>query len=419
MTKIKMPPPSKTISVSHARRFLLAHQRLWPPRKLKGKDGIMAFVRHVGCIQFDPINIVGRNPDLVLQSRVFGYRPDMLEQLLYKDRQLVDGWDKAASIYPTTDWPYFARHRALMREQHGDPTKPAMKIAPDVLDAIRQRGPLSSIDFRRKDMVDWSWGQPTRLTRASLETLYAMGVLLVQHRVGSRRIFDLAENLLPPEILAAPEPNCTTEAFQDWQVLRRVGGLGLASPGASGYWWPMLGVKGETRRGVLRRLVEQGELTVVGIEGLPKNSFILRTLDLPTLEKVQRGRRPKVQAAWIGPLDNLTWDRGLLLRLFNFEYAWEVYKPVAKRKFGYYVLPVLHGDRFIARVEPIFDRENRTLILQNWWWEEDVQVNDPMTKALATCLSAFMQYLGAEKVQLGEKMGEQKDMRWAWNPNLV
>jgi uncharacterized protein YcaQ len=165
--------------------------------------------------------------------------------------------------------------------------------------------------------------------------------------------------------------------------------------------------------------VEQGELTVVGIEGLPKNSFILRTLDLPTLEKVQRGRRPKVQAAWIGPLDNLTWDRGLLLRLFNFEYAWEVYKPVAKRKFGYYVLPVLHGDRFIARVEPIFDRENRTLILQNWWWEEDVQVNDPMTKALATCLSAFMQYLGAEKVQLGEKMGEQKDMRWAWNPNLV
>jgi hypothetical protein len=245
-----------------------------------------------------------------------------------------------------------------------------------------------------------------------------MGELLVHHRVGSRRFFDLAENLLPAEIHKAPEPNRTEEVFQDWQVLRRIGGLGLASSGGPGYWQPMLGMTGETRRKVLRRLAEHDELIVVGIEGIPKHTFFLRTIDLPTFEKVQRGRRPGAQAAWIGALDNLTWDRNLIRQIFDFEYTWEVYKPVAQRKYGYYVLPVLYGDRFIARVEPILDRESRTLVLRNWWWEEGVQLDDPMTSALVTCLAAFMRYLGVETVKLGENVSDYKDMHWVQNPNL-
>lgn len=159
MATIELPPPTITLSKVHARRFLLAHQRLWPPRRLKGKDGIMEYVRHVGCIQFDPINVVGRNPDLVLQSRVAKYRPPVLEELLYTDRQLLDGWDKVSSIHQAADWPYFNRHRAYMRERHGDLSNLPMKIAPTILDAIRQRGPLSSIDLKHGDKVDWSWGK--------------------------------------------------------------------------------------------------------------------------------------------------------------------------------------------------------------------------------------------------------------------
>ena len=100
-----------TLSNQQARRFLLAHHRLWPPYELEGKAGALAYVRRVGCIQFDPLNIVGRNPDLVLQSRVSNYRPALLEELLYQDRRLLDGWDKNMSIYAVEDWPCFRRRR--------------------------------------------------------------------------------------------------------------------------------------------------------------------------------------------------------------------------------------------------------------------------------------------------------------------
>ena len=109
-----MPSPV-VINKAHARRFLLAHLRLLPPRKLRGKQGVLDYIRHVNCIQYDPINIVGQNPHLVLQSRVGGYKPAMLDALLYGDRQLVDGFDKQMSIYPVEDWPQFAYHRVGTR----------------------------------------------------------------------------------------------------------------------------------------------------------------------------------------------------------------------------------------------------------------------------------------------------------------
>jgi len=154
MPKTNLPSPNMTLSKTHARRFLLAHQRLWPPRQLGGKVGIVDFVRHVGCIQFDPINVVGRNPDLVLQSRVADYRPALLEELLYADCQLLDGWDNMASIYLTTDWPYFARHRVHRREQQDARFNLPREITSAVLEAIHERGPLSSIDLKQMDKVD-------------------------------------------------------------------------------------------------------------------------------------------------------------------------------------------------------------------------------------------------------------------------
>jgi uncharacterized protein YcaQ len=111
-----LPPPELTITRRQARRFLLAHLRLLPPRKLRGEQGVLDFVRHVNCIQYDPINVVGQNTDLVLQSRVHGYKPAMLTALLYKERKLLDGVDKQMSIYPVEDWPYFA----ISREDLGD-----------------------------------------------------------------------------------------------------------------------------------------------------------------------------------------------------------------------------------------------------------------------------------------------------------
>ena len=114
------------------------------------------------------------------------------------------------------------------------------------------------------------------------------------------------------------------------------------------------------------------------------------------------GRETTTPAAtFIGPLDNLIWDRDLIRWLFDFDYTWEVYKPAVQRKYGHYVLPVLYGDRFIARVEPIFDRKARVLTIVNWWWEAGVAPDDTLIAALDECLAAFGRYLGAAEVWLG------------------
>jgi uncharacterized protein YcaQ len=419
MARITLPSPTITISKTHARRFILAHQRLWPPRKLRSTTGIVEFIRHVGCIQFDPINVVGRNPDLVLQSRVDKYRPEMLEELLYSDRKLLDGWDKVSSIILAEDWPYFSRHRQLMRERHGDPSNPPMKIAPMVLEALRQRGPLSSIDLQHGDKVDWSWGQRSRLTKASLDVLYAMGEVLVHHRVGSRRFFDLTERLISHSLISTADPNETMKDYQEWHVLRRIGGLGLANPSAPEFWLAMLGVKGDVLRTTLIRLVERGELEALAVDGVPDRVFFIRKIDLPSLEMARTKRAPKARAALIGALDNVLWDRNLLRWIFDFNYMWEVYKPVAKRTYGYYVLPVLYGDRFVARVDPFYDGKTGELTIKNWWWEDGIQADDRMRVALTACMKEFMDYLGARRIRLAREASRKADMGWVSNLNLL
>jgi uncharacterized protein YcaQ len=418
MPKINLPTPTLTLSKADARRFMLAHQRLWPPRSLEGTAGMMDFIRHVGCIQFDPINVVGRNSDLVLQSRVASYRPAMLEELLYTDRQLLDGWDKVASIYPTADWPYFARQRVAMEAWHAERFELPMEILPEVIEAIRQRGPLSSIDLKNWETVEWTWGNEVRLARAALETLYGAGRLVVHHRTGTRRSFELAERTLPGDLLSAPDPNSTDEAYQDWHVLRRVGGLGLANPSATEYWLGILGVRSQgARRAVLARLVEQGDLVAVAVEDMPGKTFFIRAVDLPTLETIQDIRQPEPQAAILGPLDNIMWDRDLLRWVFDFDYVWEVYKPAAKRLYGYYVLPVIYGDRFIARFDPAFDKKTRKLTVADWWWEEDVQLGQSLDAALVTCFRDFVHYLDAEEIWPGEKVVGDKTLRWLLRAN--
>ena len=426
MTKIKLPPATMTLSKEDARRFMLAHQRLWPPRHLGGKVGIMTFIRHVGCIQFDPINRVGRNPDLVLQSRVAGYRPNMLEELLYTERQLLDGFDKVASIYPNSDWPHFTRHREAVRKRYSNmPMRipppiveelrkkgPPMEIAPVIIEAIRERGPLSSLDLKQQGRIEWHWGQPTTIARALLETLYAMGELVVHHRVGTRRSFELAERALSAEFYSAPDPHRNDEAYQDWHALRRVGGLGLANPGSGEHWLGILGTKSAGRRAALARLVERGELVAVAVDSVPNRTFFIRSANLPTLEAAQTGKPPQAGAAIIGALDNLMWDRNMLRWIFDFDYVWEVYKPAAKRKYGYYVLPVIYGDRFVARFDPAWDEKRRQLTISNWWWEEGVQPDEAMGKKLVACFQEFMDYLGAEQIALGKEVAGEKSLRW-------
>jgi len=286
-----------------------------------------------------------------------------------------------------------------------------MQVAPAVLQAIREQGPLSSIDLKGGKKIDWSWG-PTSEIRACMEALYAMGNLIVHHRVNSRRYFDLAERWLPAELLGAADPNQTDQQYQDWHVLRRLGGLALADTRTSEYWYGIRDVKGLQRAAALTRLVERGEALSVAVEGVARSPLFMRSADLPILDAVRAGQEPEPMAAFIGSLDNLIWNRKLTQQIFDFKYVWEVYKPAAQRQYAYYVLPVLYRDRFVARFDPAFDKKSRNLIINNWWWEDGVRPDKVMEAALLKALQAFAAYLDATQVFLGEALVHEATMQW-------
>jgi len=392
-----------TITKSQARRFMLAHQGLWPPQSLSGKAGILDYIRRVGCIQFDPLDIAGRNPELVLQARITRFRPEILNELLYRDRALLDGWDKNMSIYSVNDWPYFRRRREAARRSPRRNSEPIQVILPDVRKAIRERGPLSSIDLDFNETIDWSWA-PTRVARAALESMYSWGELIIHNKVNTRKVYDFAKRHVSQSLLAAPDPNPRDDRFHDWYVLRRTGGIGLVWDKAGDAWLGMYDIKSKERKAALRRLLRQQDLIQVNVDGVALPLF-LRAEDRPTLTAILASKPPPPRVSFLAPLDNLLWDRRLVYQLFGFDYIWEVYKPVEERRFGYYVLPILYGDRFIARFEPVRDRKNGSLIIKNWWWEEGVKQSARMHTELRRCLKRFMSFLDVGDLRVDEKAG--------------
>ena len=370
----------------------------------------MAAIRRLGCIQFDPLDVVGRNPDLVLQARVVDYRPAMLESLLYEERKLVDGWDKNMSIYPVEDWPYFHRHREAARENPRKNQAAVQAVLPEVRKAIETRGPLSSIDLDLDTTVDWSWA-PTRVARAALESMVSWGVLIVHHRVHTRKVYDFAARHVSAEVLSAPDPNVSEAAYHDWYVKRRIGSTGLLWNRAGGAWLGIRGFKSKERRAALGRLLERGEVAEVRVEGLGPR-FYVRREDERMLEAAAPAAQGSRRAIIVAPLDNVMWDRSLVEALFDFEYVWEVYKPAEERRYGYYVLPILYGDRFVARFEPERGDEEGTLVIKGWWWEEGVEVTEEMRAALTACLDRFLGYLGLERLSVEPDVVDKADLDW-------
>lgn len=398
------------LTKSQARQFILAHQGLWPPRSLTGKRGVLRHIGLVGCIQFDPLDIVGHNSELVLQARVLGFRRAMLQELLYDERQLIDGYDKMMSIYSVQDWPYFRRDRESAARDLADGAEPIRSILPQVRKDIMDRGPLSSIDLEYNDRVRWPWG-PARLSRAALESMYFCGELVVHHRVHTRRVYDLAVRRLSHGLLSAPDPNVGEEEYRDWRVLRRIGGIGLLWERSSDAWLGIPGVRSKERRESLDRLLTQGKVTEAGVDGIPPTLY-LRAEDESTLYSTLSDTAPTPRAAILAPLDNLLWDRKLVAELFGFDYRWEVYKPAPLRDYGYYVLPILYGDRFVARFEPARDGASGALVIRNWWWEPGITLSDQMRTALIHCFQEFLAYLEADSLTIDSQAAQRADLGW-------
>ena len=367
------------ITPDQARQFILLKQGLLGRHRFAGKDGAYQYVRQAGCIQYDPVDVCGRNAELTLQSRVKGFTKRMLDDLLYRDRLLVDYADKELSIWPSEDWPYFASYRersmALGKTFSGIP-----ELEEEAIRHIRANGPVSSDSLPLEGTVFWHssmhwsghWHKESPAARSVLEQLYTDGVLLIHHKSGTRKFYDLADKYLPADLLAAPDPCPDESARLDWRVLRRIGAVGLLWNRRSDAW---LGISmaAEERDAAFARLEKAGRITPVRVEGLRFPLYVLNT-DLPLLESIRSGQADcKARLEFLAPLDPMLWDRKLIEALFGFQYSWEIYTPASKRKYGYYVLPVLYGDRLVGRIEPKADRKANSLTVQNIWFEPGVR----------------------------------------------
>jgi uncharacterized protein YcaQ len=377
---------------------------------------VFEYIRKVNCIQYDPINIVGQNSHLVLQSRVRNYKPALLDSLLYEDRKLVDGFDKQMSIYPVEDWPEFTYYRrAMAREyENSQNTVAAVKLLDKVKAEIKARGPLSSLELEDDTRMDWWLGGSIRAARIAMDILSYRGDTVVHHRVGTRRYFDLPERALPARLLKPRKPHASHEDYLDWHIFRRAGGIGLLHSKTTAEYGGLVGWQAGRVKAAVLRLLARGRLVPLSIRGLERSPYYIRSQDLLALDAAARPPKGKPGAAFIAPLDNLMWNRNLVMELFDFDYVWEVYIPEPKRRYGYYVMPVLVGDRFVARMDPAFDRATKTFEIKNWWWEKGVDKKDPiMLAAIQEALAAFAKYLGAAQIRMSPALKAQRELKRA------
>jgi len=396
----------KTISRQQARQFILSKQGLIGKYRFIGKDGAYAYVRQAGCIQFDPVDVCGKNAELTLQSRVKNFKKTMLSDLLYKDRKLVDYADKELSIWPSEDWPYFSSYRERSREL-GRTFKELKELEKQAIEYIRANGPVSSDSLPIEGEIFWhssmhwsgNWQKKSQAARSVLEQLYTDGELVIHHKKGSRKYYDLAGRHLPKDILEAENPCKTDEEFLCWRVLRRIGAAGLLWDKNSTAFLG-LDMNAAKRKRILEILTGEGKIVPVMVEGI-KQPFYYRTEDSDLMRDVTDGTADlKPRMSFIAPLDPLMWDKSLILALWDFQYSWEIYTPAEKRKYGYYTLPVLFGDRFVGRIEAVPDRKTGLLAVRNIWWEEGIRLTKKLDMALKRTVKRFAVFNGCKEIEI-------------------
>ena len=388
------------IDNEQARRLFLARQGLSAaPRVKLTTDGLLEMITALGFVQVDSINTVARAHHMILFARNQTYRPEQLTHLLETERRLFEHWTHDAAVIPSDFYPYwrhrFERERGALRDRWRKWRREGFEeILAEILETVGRDGPTMARDVgsqRKKGTGWWDWHPE----KTALEFHWRTGSLAIAGRRGFQKIYDLSENVIP-QIHRRAEVG--EEQFIDWACRSALSRLGLATPGEITAFWDLVTAK--EAAAWCRHQLTAGRLIEVEVqssgEARPARSLAFAELpgqlaDLP---------EPPARLRVLSPFDPLIRDRKRCRRLFGFDYRIEVFVPRAKRRYGYYVFPLLEGQRFIGRID--MKHENGVLAVAGLWLEDGVKMGKGRKAALEAELDRQRRFVGAHSVSFVE-----------------
>jgi uncharacterized protein len=368
------------LSLDAARRIAVQATRLDAPRP----KSILEVVRQTGALQLDPTSAVARSELLVLWSRLGRYAVQEVDRLLWEERALFT-W--RAFLYPVEDWPLVVAAGSRFPRDAGTAAwlRDNAPFERYVLTKLTRDGATPQSELEDRSVRGWEstgWTHGKNVSQL-LEFLWAQGKVLVAARRGQERVWDLAERVVPPVPPLSPEDAALTHLDQRFRQLGPMTEAGYKRV-------PML--RGLPLADAFARLVRDGVLVACAIDGLRGTWYVHREL-------LDSARPFRGHTTLLSPFDPLVYDRTRAQELWSFRYKLEIYVPAAKRKFGYFVLPILHRNRLVGRVDPLFDRKAGVLRVRQIYAEEGATEN--AGAAIAKAIRELARWLGASDVDYG------------------
>jgi hypothetical protein len=397
-----------TLDIDTTRRFILGKQGLWPGRRWRGSKGIEQAMRTMEYLQLDPLQIVARSQDIALYGRVLGYTPGLWEAVTYQQRKFFD-WGGWLAVRPMDELPHW---RVVMRrecEGNRDTDSRIRKMAHDHSAAIaemrtmlRERGTVSNRDIEaaaRKQTQSYRGRKDSAL---ALYYLWRIGEVMTHHRENFERVYALAEQVAPAPLIRESD----VDEADRFLIKKEIGFSGLSRLNRTSDAF-FRGVPFSKAKQICEAMLANGDICEVQVEGWKAVHYALAS-DAKVLQELSAGRTPKAwkpletttseEVVFLAPLDQVS-ARGRAQVLFGFDFVWEVYKPEHQRKFGYYVLPILWGDKLVARFDSKLDRTTNTLVVLGLWLEDKTLGKDEaFAEALAKGFARFVTFLGANKL---------------------
>jgi uncharacterized protein YcaQ len=387
------------------RSFILGKQGLWPARRWSGLSGTAQAIRAIEAVQVDPVSVSARSHDIVLWGRVAGYQPEFLDTLLYKEHQFFD-YGGTLFIYPIEELPYW---RVIMnRFRTSARWLEFSQEHPELIDTVRQsfarQSPLRSRDVEGNKTLHY---RSSKDSGVSMYYLWRLGELMTHHRSGIERYYDLLEKVAPAHL----QWTATEDQSVDFFLKKEISQYGMVNSRTFRSIYKNLTNRPVETHAVhekLAYLVESGLLATVAVENQKEILYSLaedtRLIHELSIGKLPPEWRPVEQDAgreviFLSPLDYVS-ARGRAKNLFKFDYTWEIYKPASIRRYGSYTLPVLYGNRLVARIDLKMERSKRLLVVNGFWLEDWFELDQDFAQAFGKGLASFMMFLQAENSDL-------------------